>query len=120
MIIELDEVETFYEQDQSMNAQKTAYDVAVVGAGAAGVTAAIASAKNGARTLLIERDSFPGGDLISGLPILGSCNSLGNTIVGGVLDELLDTCSRLGGYVGCIFDWRTCWGACVDPEVMRL
>ncbi|MFO7947223.1 MAG: FAD-dependent oxidoreductase, partial [Armatimonadota bacterium] len=57
---------------------------------------------------------------ISGLPILGTRNSRGDMIVGGVLDELLDTCSRLGGYVGCIFDWRTCWGACVDPEVMRL
>ncbi|MFP3904722.1 MAG: FAD-dependent oxidoreductase [Armatimonadota bacterium] len=96
------------------------YDVAVVGAGAAGVAAALASAKTGARTLLIERDPFPGGDLISGLPILGTCDSRGNTIVGGVLDELLDACSRLGGYVGCIFDWRTCWGVCVDPEVMRL
>jgi len=103
-----------------MKAPHTAYDVAVVGGGSAGVAAAVAAAAKGARTLLIERDPFVGGDLISGLPILGCCNSHGEWIVGGVLDELLQGCRDLGGYTGCIFDWRTLWGVCVDPEVLRL
>ncbi len=103
-----------------MSESRTAYEVAVVGGGSAGVAAAIAAAGSGARTLLIERDSFLGGDLISGLPILGCYNSLGERIVGGVLDALLDECKRLQGYVGRVFDWRTLWGACVDPEVLRL
>ena len=73
-----------------MSEAQTAYDVAVVGGGSAGVAAAIAAAQSGARTLLIERDPFLGGDLISGLPILGCYNSLGERIVGGVLHELLE------------------------------
>jgi len=95
-------------------------DVAVVGGGSAGVAAASAAAKTGARTLLIERDPFLGGDLISGLPILGCCNSLGEWIVGGVLEELLEGCRERDGYAGPIFDGRTLYGVCVDPDVMRL
>ncbi|MGI5817381.1 MAG: FAD-dependent oxidoreductase [Armatimonadota bacterium] len=96
------------------------YEVAVIGGGSAGVAAALAAARNGARTLLVERDPFPGGDLITGLPILGCCNSLGEWIVGGVLDELLEGCRAREGCVGRVFDWRTLWGVCVDPDVMRL
>ena len=39
------------------------YDVAVLGAGSAGVAAAIAAAKNGAKTILIESSATLGGDL---------------------------------------------------------
>lgn len=98
----------------------TDHDVAVIGGGAAGVAAAVASAQTGARTILVERDHFLGGDLVSGLPILGCCNCGGEWIVGGVLDEVLQRCRELGGYEGRIFDGRTLWGVCVDPDVMRL
>lgn len=37
------------------------FDVAVVGAGAAGIPAAIAAARGGARVVLIEEDTVPGG-----------------------------------------------------------
>ncbi len=103
-----------------MTQGRSSYEVLVVGGGSAGVAAAVASAQTGARTLLIERDSFLGGDLVSGLPILGACNSRGEWIVGGVLDQLLQRCRELGGYEGLICDWRTLWGVCVDPDVMRL
>lgn len=103
-----------------MSVPEASYQVAVVGGGSAGVAAAVASSRNGARTILIERDPFLGGDLISGLPILGCCNSLGERIVGGVLDELLAGCTKLHGFEGRIFDGRTLWGVCVDPDVLRL
>ena len=43
------------------------YDVVVAGGGCAGVTAALAAARNGAKTLLIERESYLGGMLTGGL-----------------------------------------------------
>ena len=92
----------------------------VVGAGAAGVAAAIAAAGNGARTLLVESGGAVGGDAITGLPILGACNSSGEWVVGGVLRMLLDRCRDLGGLIGPVCDWRTVWGVCVDPECFRL
>jgi len=41
-------------------------DVAVIGAGAAGISAAITSARAGLRTLLIEQDPQPGGTVVKG------------------------------------------------------
>ena len=38
-----------------------AYDVIVVGAGTAGVFAAISAARRGAKTLLVEKNALPGG-----------------------------------------------------------
>ena len=51
-----------------MNYQKTfetstRAQVLVVGAGLGGISAAIAAARTGADTLLIERNGYPGGDL---------------------------------------------------------
>lgn len=43
------------------------YDVTVVGAGISGLFAAIASAKRGKRTLLIDKNDFLGGAAIAGL-----------------------------------------------------
>ncbi|HXC50645.1 MAG TPA: FAD-dependent oxidoreductase [Candidatus Limnocylindrales bacterium] len=39
------------------------YDVAVIGAGSAGIAAALAAAGTGARVLLLERESHPGGNI---------------------------------------------------------
>lgn len=95
-------------------------DVVVLGAGASGVAASIAAADMGARVALIERSAWPGGELISGIPILGCANGNGEWVVKGILTSLLDRVRDLGGYVGLNFDWRTMWGACFDPEPMKL
>src|SRR5690606_41914552 len=92
------------------------YDVVVVGAGSAGVAAALAAARNGAKTLLLESGPMVGGELISGLPIDGALNARGEWIVGGVMRELLDASAELGGYVGPVLDWRLSWGVGYDPE----
>src|SRR5690606_16303739 len=96
------------------------YDVIVVGAGSAGVSAALAAARNGAKTLLLESGPMVGGELISGLPIDGALNAGGEWIVGGVMRELLDAADGLGGYVGPVFDWRLNWGVCFDPEILKV
>lgn len=80
----------------------------------------MSAAENGARVVLIERGSAVGGELISGLPYLSVANIPGDWIVGGPLRTLLDMAAVHGGYAGRPFDGRGMWGACIDPEVMKL
>lgn len=96
------------------------YDVAVLGAGSAGVAAAIAAAKNGAKTILVESSASLGGDLLSGLPIDGCRSSNGEWIVGGVAKELFDECGKWNGYIGSIYDRRNIWIVMINPDVMSL
>jgi hypothetical protein len=96
------------------------YDVVVVGAGSAGISAAVAASKNGVKTLLVEKDSFIGGDLVSGLPIDGCRNSRGEWIVKGVAEEIFNECRRLNGYICSIFDWRSIYVVCINPEIMKI
>lgn len=96
------------------------YDVVVIGGGISGVAAAIAAAKNGAQTVLVEGSPNLGGLATSGLPFHGCYNSTGERIVGGVLSELMDRCRALGGYVDSIFDWRSTWIVCMDPEILKI
>jgi len=98
----------------------TNYDVVVVGAGAAGVTAAAAAAKFGKSTLLIESGSVPGGELISGIPVDGAVNARGEWIMGGIGRELFDECTRLGGYIGRVNDHRLIYYVAFDPEIMKI
>ncbi|MBZ2195428.1 FAD-dependent oxidoreductase [Occultella gossypii] len=96
------------------------FDIVVLGAGASGVPAAIAAAELGQRVVLVDRGPLPGGELIGGLPILGAANSRGEVTVAGIFSRLIERLRDLDGYVGMPFDWRTMWGACFDPELMKL
>ncbi len=51
----------------SARSDASEYDVAVVGAGSAGIAAALAAAGTGARVLLLERESQPGGNVSQAL-----------------------------------------------------
>lgn len=95
-------------------------DVVVLGAGASGVPAAITAAELGQKVVLVDRGPLPGGELIGGLPILGAANSRGEVTVGGVLTRFIDRLKAADAYVGMPFDWRTMWGMCFDPELMKL
>lgn len=67
-------------------------DVLVVGGGLTGVAAAVASARLGAKTLLVERSQFLGGIASGSMP--GSFGLLsdwkGNKITGGIIDEIIE------------------------------
>lgn len=95
-------------------------DVLVVGGGSAGVAAAIGARKRGAETVLVEAGPMVGGELLSGLPILGRLDARGERLVGGVLDELLEECRPLDGYAGDACDYRLTRATCIDPDVMKL
>jgi len=96
------------------------YDVLVVGAGSAGVAAAVASARNGARTLLIDSGPSIGGELLSGMTIDGAINARGERIIGGVIDDIVNECRALGGYARELNDWRLIRYIACDPEYMKM
>ncbi len=96
------------------------YDVVVVGAGSAGIAAAVAAARNGARTALVESGPMLGGELLTGMTIDGAINGRGEATVGGIIDELLELCRSLGGFVARLSDWRLIQYVAYDPEIMKM
>ena len=66
------------------------YDVVVVGGGTAGVPAAIAAARGGSKTLLVERSGGLGGLMATGMPALGILDRQLNKVVGGITDEIVN------------------------------
>jgi hypothetical protein len=77
-------------------------EVVVVGGGSAGFAAAVASARNGANTLLIERSQMLGGMATAGLvgPFM-TCydDEPKEQIVKGIFDELCVRCEERGGAI---------------------
>lgn len=100
---------------------QTSFDILVAGAGAAGIGAALGAAAEGASVLLVETEGTVGGDLVTGLPILGAWNSRGKQCVSGVLGDLLDELASVpGAVIGPVCDWRTVFGLCVCPAALQL
>ncbi|WP_372618158.1 FAD-dependent oxidoreductase [Falsiroseomonas sp.] len=75
-------------------------DVLVVGGGPSGIGAAIAAARGGARTLLVERYGFLGGNLTAGL--VGPCMTAytldgSQQLIGGIFEEFVRRMEAMGG-----------------------
>lgn len=85
----------------TLNALKT--QVLVVGSGAAGVTAAIAAARNGAETLLVEYQGFLGG-LSTTMPWLGFHDREYRQVVKGLAAEFVGRLQAAGAASDYIFD----------------
>jgi len=86
----------------------TRCDVVVAGAGTAGVVAALAAARTGARTVLIERKGYPGGTATEGGTALHSFYNLWKgfegvekrQVVKGIAQEIIDRLMKVGGTSG--------------------
>ena len=106
------------------------YDVVVCGGGTAGIMAAVASARSGANTLLVERDGYLGGTATYGLPMLGLFSGDGRQVVGGLAQEAVDRMISLGGCMGHARGgtWKTSKGEYdyefsltpYDPEIFKI
>lgn len=77
---------------------KQEYDVVVVGGGVAGVAACVAAARNGAKTLLMEKTCILGGLATLGLiswyePL---CNGEGDQLIAGIPEELIKLAVKYG------------------------
>lgn len=94
-------------------------DVCVVGGGPAGVCAAVAAARTGARTFLVERHGFLGGMWTAGMVLtLAGYNSWLSPYtrcVGGVPGEWVARATARGGA-----EDNESWALNSDPEVMKL
>ena len=77
------------------------YDVAVIGGGIAGVTAAIAAARNGTKTVLIEESGVLGGQATLGIVTpLDARKDLKGKPFGGILTEISEELISLGKQYG--------------------
>jgi len=84
------------------------FDVVVAGGGTAGVVAAVAAARQGAKTMLIERKGYTGGTAAEGGTALHSFYNLWKAfpgvkkrqVVRGIPKEIIDRLAKVGGTTG--------------------
>ncbi len=84
------------------------FDVVVAGGGTAGAVAAIAAARQGARTVLIELKGYPGGAITEGGTALHSFFNIWRAfpgvqkrqVVKGIPQEIIDRLMKIGGCTG--------------------
>ena len=77
------------------------YDVAVCGGGFAGISAALASARLGKKTVLFEREFILGGLATAGLVTiyLPLCDGMGRQVSFGIAEELFHLSISMGADV---------------------
>lgn len=90
---------------------KKNYDVIILGGGTAGVMAAVAAARGGAGTLIIEKGGHLGGTAVTGLPFLGMYDGKDRQVNSGLAQELVDRMKAENGSLD------GCFGATwMDPD----
>jgi hypothetical protein len=98
------------------------YDVVVCGGGTSGVTAAVAAARTGAKTLLIERTGQLGGQMnFSGPPGFAYAwlfNAYHEQVIGGFADETYKRLLEMGHALPhTLTDWRAAYTfSYIDPD----
>ncbi len=77
--------------------QSHEFEVVVIGGGTAGSIAAIAAARAGARTCIVEKGGYLGGTCHALANVTPFHNSRGEAVVAGVAQDLLDRLAQRGG-----------------------
>lgn len=94
--------------------------IAVIGGGPAGLSAAITAARAGKEVLLLEKNGYLGGNATLGLPLLGFLDLDGRRIVGGIAQEYVNRLTARGQ----CFGHRTCPKhnsvTNIDPEGFKI
>jgi hypothetical protein len=99
-------VKTYQEPARTLPVRE--FDVVVTGGGTAGVVAALAAARQGARTALIEAKGYTGGIVVEGGTALHSFYNLWKAfpgvekrhVVRGIPQEIVDRLAQAGGTTG--------------------
>ncbi|MFK4997522.1 FAD-dependent oxidoreductase [Bacillus sp. N9] len=88
-----------------MSVQNRHFDVIVAGGGPSGIMAAIAAARNGAKTMLIEKYGFLGGMATNALVgPLQTFHAGDKQIVMGIAEEVIQRLKEIGGTPGHVRD----------------
>ncbi|MDF2936796.1 MAG: glucose-inhibited division protein [Paenibacillaceae bacterium] len=99
-------------------------DVLVVGGGPAGIGAAVAAARTGAKTMLIERYGFVGGNLTVAMvnPLFTFHDVNGRQVIRGVAGEVVERLVKLAASPGHVTDltFDNASMTPFDPEGMKL
>jgi len=107
------------------------FDVVVAGGGTAGVLAATAAARQGAKTALIEMKGYPGGTATEGGTTLHSFFNIWKPfpgvkkrqVVRGIPNEIVERLDKIGGWAGfgdMKFGHRDSVNTVIDTELYKL
>jgi hypothetical protein len=94
-------------------------DVVICGGGTAGAIAAIAAARTGARTLLVEQYGRVGGMVVAGMSFLGVSDAGGRRALGGIGAELLQRLVALGAAFADRPDKQVGSVTVADPQALQ-
>ena len=72
------------------------YDICVIGAGPAGLCAAIAASRQGKKVLVVDKNGYLGGNCALGLPLLGFLDLNGKQVIAGMAQEWVDRLTARG------------------------
>lgn len=89
-------------------------DVVIVGGGTAGIAAAIAAARNGAKTLIVDKNGFLGGTATAGNVFHGFFDCRGRQVVKGIAHEVIQRMVDEGGSLGHLCGGK--WGPDTPPD----
>lgn len=99
---------TLFHEEQARKLPARTFDVVIAGGGTAGVVAAIAAARQGAKTILVESNGYPGGVAVEGGTAIHSFYNLWKAfpgvekrqVVRGIPAEMIERLVGMGGCTG--------------------